>query len=867
MNIKKNFHTNLSDWIGIHLVRMAEENVVDPEKDPELHRRITKAEKNEDGDLIDPVFSFARRAEDLMPKRLGFSFKTLKTVLHRLLRISFALIVIVLCLFAVFYAIGSRSQMFDSQEVMLWGYAGLFLIQLFSLAVSVVVLAVFMLWQLPFLRRNNEPGDGRFAWIYGPVGCMLSWISVKLLDLPFFEKHRQEIPNQARFSEIGERGMEVLFSRTRPISMLFSFFTQFFWLFVSIVFYAAIFWAFVSDTHGFHLKTSWWDPDDPEDIRVFEQRIGFFGSPVKLVGGTVPSDEQIKNLFEGNTDNKTRKVWARFLTTLFFVTAVIPRFLLTLFCGGLFLFFRRDFKPDLKEPYFEDLKNRMEELVKPGESPEDRKRREKEEEEQRKREEAIRIAAEASKEAEPQATAAEPIKVDTEVRKPEPPEPAISEQENKNTLQTVLDATTSIRDCFGQIEASAVRSRSEQKAWTLACGCCVDKDVPEEIWNSLFSGSKAGVKTFPDLEESDDWLRENANMVQRFVVLIDTSQSMTGNVREHLVDVLRRIPQAELFAILSGGERLRKRYNNQENVAVHLADWRRKLKLAGFSEGRFIDFDHEHATDESKKLAREKLAGLETHFRLPGKFDRAAKLILSDADVVGKDDKPFWDRLTELNESINKLYASEFEAFQEILSKIELPSDVVDKATDALEQIHDAAKTGEKFVREEVKKSVEKLAGTSYWLWKNMPSLKTIGVTAAVGVGLAAAGTFLAVPGGAAALAVLPYAVGIGGGIGATAPFVRRYLPGLSDILPKNDKKSPKEPGTDHGDEIAELVRSSTVWALILEMQGLPEYVLVQHLDRLAGRLQKVSLGKEAERKRVLTEISNELNNVFTATK
>ena len=102
---------------------------------------------------------------------------------------------------------------------------------------------------------------------------------------------------------------------------------------------------------------------------------------------------------------------------------------------------------------------------------------------------------------------------------------------------------------------------------------------------------------------------------------------------------------------------------------------------------------------------------------------------------------------------------------------------------------------------------------------------------------------------------------GIGGGAGA---LIRKASPFFGRLLKEGQPASGTLSTEEMANDDAELVRGAATWAIILEMQGLPEEVLVRHLNRLGKTLSDSKLDNEAEYQRVLEYITQELDKDLT---
>ncbi len=349
-----------------------------------------------------------------------------------------------------------------------------------------------------------------------------------------------------------------------------------------------------------------------EDERVVKKCVDFLGAPIAKLGGRVPTEEDVKRLFvddralssaltavqngggsasrranaslvvvldgdgertaggvksrqDRRMEAKTRALWSRFLLSVVFIWCVAPRCLLV---GANYVLLRRslrDFRPDLRDPYFKRLIDRAEAYSTTTraavvfDSLDD----------EAEAEIAVPEAAEPAENPVPEA-----------VEPAENPVPEAAEPAENPVPEAVEPAENPVPEAAEPAENPESEAAPVSEI-ALALG--YDATISPERWRDLLGAASAPV-LFGDVAADFDakkrfrnWAKTNGAAVALCVVATDVGLSPARHCVRFLRDDLgAAFPNARIFVVLSGGEKLRRKYGATapDAVAQRLDDWR-----------------------------------------------------------------------------------------------------------------------------------------------------------------------------------------------------------------------------------------------------------------------------------------------------
>lgn len=557
----------LCELLSIGLVKAAEESSPNGPASVDLDAKLDK-----NGRIANPVRFLADRAALLLPSVVGFSPRAVKWGVTAVFRFPTLLI---LLLAAAVYPLGRVESILGTGLVNLAGPYLIFLAaQIFFLALALISLSVTIIYFLfsRFWRRDKarlSETARRLGVFGGMFGALL--LSVIRGVVGFWAERVQKRTDSAKSEKIvdsvGSLGRQTL-SHQRTLLFYGGFLSHLFWFTLSTVALLILLTRMQGNRYDYC-----WD-SSLGDMRQAETVIRFLGRPVGLLA-PVPGEREIRWLFENSaaetvvskvpgetTVSKTpldpiesariRRDWSWFLLAVVLVWGVIPRLILTGVYRALFVFSLRDFRPDLTDPYY----------VRVLERHEDRTGR-------------TLYESVCDKQPDTLGPLAAPNRPQT------PAEPVSTAFKGSETLLVGVDTSmnrTLGRAIFGSSVKNAgdiLASREEKKAFFASIGDC-------------------------------------AQNVGRLVALIDVGFPPARQTRLFLQNELfAPLERAELFVILSCGERLRKKFRSDpEAVRMRCDDWRDIFRQMADLLRRpitVIDFyDHELDVAES----RQKLAAI-----------------------------------------------------------------------------------------------------------------------------------------------------------------------------------------------------------------------------------------------------------------
>jgi len=302
-----------------------------------------------------------------------------------------------------------------------------------------------------------------------------------------------------------------------------------------------------------------------------------------------------------------------------------------------------------------------------------------------------------------------------------------------------------------------------------------------------------------------------------------------------------------LLVVLTELDVLRVNFDNDLNkVRARLNLWVSKCREAGLEEGDCLEFDHLTLTAASRDLLARRLADWyagnvhlerKRHWagKLPAAFDAISRFVDERPDMQSRDDTIALTH--EIHKTLSGIYCGDRPLANPLdLLQRALPRRLEQARDEIRNAIGDFADDHAEGLPEVWKKQVRgllawwKILQQVNWRWSVAGGI-LCSVAAPVGV--------LAVAGLSGLPLVMPVALFGGlGGIVTAATAQTTIFDRLRTLLARSevgDTHRPTSPGARATIGLDELIRSSVLWALVLELQGTPEDVLVDTLNSLTS--------------------------------
>jgi hypothetical protein len=308
--------------------------------------------------------------------------------------------------------------------------------------------------------------------------------------------------------------------------------------------------------------------------------------------------------------------------------------------------------------------------------------------------------------------------------------------------------------------------------------------------------------------------------------------------------------RAASIALLSGGERLRRKFSDDaEPIRTRVLLWRQEIVKCGIHEENVFEFDHASMTAGSRQVLLNHLKRIGKpsndvqpsgrSIRLGGRFAQARTLISAAANSISSPASP--DQLAaktkELHQQLHELYGQEPSMFSRSFAQVKgiatpfgpgldtvsaQASAGLGKLREGAEAIGGVGLKSAEQVLQGLSSVVEYAKGLDF-RWGGAFALAALAAPFLAGAGAITAA-------GAATVAGLGLATGIH--VPMITKKLARLIPGMSRKTTEAGDGQPD--GEDFG--LDDLVRTAVVWALVLELQGNSQDVIVKALQRvLAG--------------------------------
>jgi hypothetical protein len=341
--------------------------------------------------------------------------------------------------------------------------------------------------------------------------------------------------------------------------------------------------------------------------------------------------------------------------------------------------------------------------------------------------------------------------------------------------------------------------------------------------------------------------REEVGLLVIVADLVDNPDGLFEHFVRETVQHLH--PGAGRSLVLVGGERLRKRFEGDaKKVADRIDLWKQRGAESGIEREKIVEFDIEHATTLARNLLRERMRAFQpdakgqsssSGIQSAGLFRKACAVVIISyihQDTAGQSAEGLGEVTLEIHKQLRGLYQKQASALEKSFANVNIDTNRIRSAVSkTAHQAHSQFDKLEEFSRMTavVGRYTKGLSGK--WAVGG-------GLVCALGSGA------LAVLASPALLPALIPAAAIGAQAGVLGGVLSAHAPHLAAKLRFRRPKTEEE--TDEAaDDLPEaefslddLVRSSTLLALILELQGNSEDRIAHTLESILPQLSEEDL-------------------------
>lgn len=354
------------------------------------------------------------------------------------------------------------------------------------------------------------------------------------------------------------------------------------------------------------------------------------------------------------------------------------------------------------------------------------------------------------------------------------------------------------------------------------------------------------------------------------VVVADLVDNPDG-LFEHFVreNVDRLSPHAGRSLILVGGERLRQRYEgDSQKVGTRIDLWKQRAIAAGIEKEKIVEFDHEHATTAAQNILRDKMKAMQPqakqtnespsasgHLQVAGLFRKATSVVIMGRiheNTAHQSPEELRQTTAEIHTGLRSLYRKQASVLEKAFANVNIDTNRIRSAVS--QKAHLAQDQFDKL------EDFSRMSALVQRYTKGLSGKWAIGggVVCALGSGTLAA---LSAP---ALLPALIPAVTLGAQAGVLGSVFSAHAPHLVAKLTRRRPKPEGDAEIPEEDLIPEdqfclddLVRSSTLLALILEFQGNAEDRIAQSLETILSDVPDTELNTPEAASLWLTQVAD----------
>lgn len=636
----KRTKTNPFDWAAIGWARTVEES---ERVDFSNESAALEAERDSCGRLVDPIAYLTARAEALLTS-VGASVERFR---ERAKRVWIFSLLLVVALGAFAFPFARADRLLDGGVNLAGPFVFFLLGQIFFLGTSLIFVLIAALQAIARRLRADAGPQTSAERAVARFSGLIGWLALSAIrrGAPFFyalgetkffsrfvgKKSRSTAPDDAakRRARDAERLLgRFVFSKPRFLCFWSGMLSHLFWTSCSLCVLAILGVRMQGNRYDYCWRTSL------EDERVVKKVVDWLGAPIERLGGVVPSDADVERLFveerwrldgltpkgldaspalllalaqrseegdsaslaeliaAGRMDAPTRARWSHFLLSAVFVWCVAPRCCLVAAYYLLLLSALREFRPNLKEPYFRELIDRAEaySTTTVSCSVEDGLDGDADVATRWDRPKALtepNVAANLTPVEAPEAELGPVEKSEAEtppVEEPKAESSPVEEPKAESSPVEEPEAETPPGEA-PEAEAPPVEEpEAELSPVALALG--YDATISDERWRALFDGVRTptlfgDVAADPTTKKTfKNWALDRGAAVDVAAVLTDVSLPPARHCVKFFRDALAaNLSNARVFVVLSGGEKLRRKFGKtaERAVAERVEDWKSVL--------------------------------------------------------------------------------------------------------------------------------------------------------------------------------------------------------------------------------------------------------------------------------------------------
>ena len=686
------------DWVLTQWARACDEaKIVDASR----VESTVEVEKDDSGRLVDPSDYLIRRAEKTLASIGLFG----KRWTDRAARVWFVSGLLAIALGAIVFPVARAERILDGEVNLAGPFVFFILGQIFFLTLTLILLATVALQSFKrFIFREKRPRTFAEKLVEGLSGLVGSIVLFGLREVaPVFyamfgrkgterfgwkrkkvaadassesespeERKNRKSSKKSRVKKLDptRKGAalfwDVLFSRPRFLFFWGGCLSHLFWASCSVCVLIALGARMQGNQYDYCWRTSL------EDETAVKKAVDFLGRPIELLGFSTPSAEDVAKLFdakgvaavtegdaerteEQKTAAETRARWSYFLLWIVLIWCVLPRLALVFVYNFALRISLRDYRPDLKDPYFKAIIERAESYATTTASS------------------VVNDPAEES--VIPDVPLAPSPAPEASAEPSKPSERALSASEPNGALDSsASDSNTAVASDSPALVASDASTDEEPEPEPvepepaeppappretneiLAFG--YDADLPLERWRAILPevpeptifGDVAG--DIPLKKRFKEYLAENGAYVALCVFVTDVGLSPARHYVKFMKEsVAASIPNARVCAIMSGGEKLRLKFGPQTRaIGERLEDWTNALgdlaRVSGLTVSPAFFYDADLDLPEPRERLRQLIrTGIDPggqdskRTRDYGKWDSAVRRTLAECRSIFGDDQ------------------------------------------------------------------------------------------------------------------------------------------------------------------------------------------------------------------------------------
>ncbi len=838
--------------------------------------------KDEKGRLRYPLAFLVKRAECLLSR-----YHLSPAGFHASLSWFFLLgFILILCLGIGFYPLAKASNILGDRLANLAGpFIFFLLLQEFFLILSLVFFSWTLLLTLfHYFWPGHSDEDAHTGWIYtisSLIGSIIITVTKFLYHLPDKLRWKKQSSSDEKVSVIISDCIDYIIRKRQPLLLLSGFFSHTFWLVMSIALLVCLLIQMQGNEYRYCWESSITSIDD---VRYYTDLISR-----PFPHAARPNEEDINSLFDrtaerlkysknviekedGGKQSIIRRHWSLFVLCCILFYCIFPRAFLAFAYYRLFCHSLNAYRPQLDDEYFaaiiEEEENRLKLQTVYFNNEEN-------DENMENGEEFSLVSRDRL-----QAKIIDELMTEYSGEKMPLTEEPLPEKPLPEQLQ------------------EPVPEPLPEPDRTLVFG--YDAEMNEADWKSLFSEDTLlyifgnVVRTREEKKQFQAWLIKNGSEVIRCVLLVNSSFSPARQELLFFQDIIKIIPQASFYFILSNGEELRQKFQgNCIQIQERLNDWDKQLKdlekIGKLSITIITNFDHLMKIPASEEHLRQLFQEVKTlKINTGNKLEAALTLICNEVaplfsgnsvsgnSVSGDEEAEShqeMERGTHLYNGIKAIYREEEQTFLtrcrnvfgRQLMKADIPAEVI------RQYIPDGSDIEQ--LQGRILPAVEMMEKTKRLFSKLGPRCAIAG--AVLGVSLPLTAAVVPLMGGAVTISaltslgsLLPSVLASGGTgalVGSLIPFswktAREKLKALlHQQSPLEQMQSRQTENSEVNWEnrqisIQTLVCSGALWAILFELQGLSENIIVERLPVILAPLDESPLDSLKEIKRALEQV------------